>query len=99
MGYFMRNYEYNDITLIKEISKQFNITENIATDKINDVKKKYPIIKKSRKVLKNLQNAPKYKPPGIDVNIQGRSRLNYKLRISGARNKNQLDRIVKFMNI
>jgi hypothetical protein len=53
--YFMRNYEYNDSSLIKEISKQFNITEKIAGEKIEDVKKKFPVIKRSRKILKKLE--------------------------------------------
>ena len=97
--YFMRNYEYNDLSLTKEISKQFNITDKIASDKIDDVRRKFPIIKRSRKILKKLENAPKYKPPGIGIDIQGKSRHNYKIRISGARNKSQLDRIIKFMNI
>lgn len=97
--YFMRNYEYNDSSLTKEISKQFNITDKIASDKIDEVRRKFPIIKRSRKILKRLENAPKYKPPGIGIDIQGKSRHNYKIRISGARNKSQLDRIIKFMNI
>ena len=97
--YFMKNYEYTDLSLIKVISKQFNITEKIASEKIENVKNKYPVIKKSRKILKNIENAPKYNHPGIGIDIQGRSRKNYKIRIAGARNKNQLNRIVKFMNI
>ena len=97
--YFMRNYEYTDYTLTKEISKQFNITDKLAGEKIEDVRKKFPVIKRSRKILKKLENAPKYKPPGIGIDIQGKSRHNYKIRINGARNKSQLYRIVKFMNI
>ena len=97
--YFMKNYEYTDSSLIKEIAKQFNITEKQSAEKIENVKKKYPVIKKSRKVLKRLESAPKYNHPGIGIDIQGKSRQNYKIRISGARNKSQLDRIIKFMNI
>ena len=96
--YFMKNYEYSDNSLIKEISKQFNITESQASEKIENTKKKYPIIKQSRKILKRLESAPKQNHPGIGVDIQGKSRQNYKIRISGARNKNQLDRIIKFTN-
>ncbi len=96
--YFMKNYEYTDVSLIKEIAKQFNITEKQSAEKIENVKKKYPVIKKSRKVLKRLENAPKYNHPGIGIDIQGKSRQNYKIRISGARNKQQLNRIIKFMN-
>ena len=97
--YFMKNYEYTDNSLIKEIAKQFNITEKQSSEKIENVKKKYPVIKKSRKVLNRLETAPKYNHPGIGIDIQGKSRQNYKIRIAGARNKSQLDRSIKFMNI
>lgn len=97
--YFMRNYDYNENTLSNEISKQFNITLERATLEIERVKNKYPNIKKSRKILKKLENIPKYKPPGIGIDIQGKQRDKYKIRISGARNKDQLDRIINFMNI
>lgn len=97
--YFMRNYDYNDQTLSNEISKQFNITIERALEEIDRVKNKYPNIKKSRKILKKLENIPKYKPPGIGIDIQGKQRDRYKIRISGARNKEQLDRIITFYSI
>ena len=97
--YFMRNYDYNDQTLSNEISKQFNITIERALEEIERVKNKYPNIKKSRKMLKKLENIPKYKPPGIGIDIQGKQRDRYKIRISGARNKEQLDRIILFYSI
>jgi hypothetical protein len=97
--YFMRNYEYNDKSLSSEIGKQFNITDDKAMEEIDRVRKKYPHIKKSRKILKKLENIPKYKPPGIGIDIQGKHRDNYKMRISGARNKEQLDRMITFMNV
>ena len=67
--------------------------------KINEIKQKFPSLKKSRKILKKFDNIPKYKPPGIDINIQGKQRNKYKMRVSGARNKPQLDKIINFMNI
>jgi hypothetical protein len=97
--YFMRNYDYNDQSLASEISKQFNTTIDRSIEEIERVINKYPNIKKSRKILKKLENIPKYKPPGIGVDIQGKQRDKYKIRISGARNKEQLDRIISFMNI
>jgi hypothetical protein len=97
--YFMRHYDYNDQSLATEISKLFNITEERAIEEIENVREKYPNIKKSRKVLKKLENIPKYKPPGIEVDIQGKQRENYKMRIAGARDKQQLERIINFMNI
>ena len=42
---------------------------------------------------------PKSKPPGIGIDIQGRERDRYKIRITGARNKHQLAEIVEFMKI
>lgn len=97
--YFMRNYEYNDQSLANEISKQFNITEARAMEEIEKVRQRYPNIKRSRKFLKKLENIPKYKPPGIGIDVQGKQREKYKIRISGARGKKQLDRIITFMNI
>lgn len=97
--FFMRNYEYDDRSLSNEISKEFNITEEQALMEIVNVRDKYPNIKKSRRVLKKLENIPKYKPPGIGVDIQGKTRAKYKMRIAGARDKEQLDRIITFMNV
>jgi hypothetical protein len=97
--YFMRNYEYTDQALANVISKQFNITEERALEEIEKVKTRFPNLKKSRKILKKLENIPKYKPPGIGIDVQGKQRDKYKIRISGARNKEQLDRIIDFMNI
>ncbi len=97
--YFMRNYEYTDQSLANEISKQFNITLEKAYQEIDLVRRKYPNIKKSRKVLKKLESIPKNKPPGIGIDIQGKSNDKYKIRISGARNKEQLERMLTFMNV
>jgi hypothetical protein len=97
--HLIRNYDATDKMLALEISKQFNITEEKANEEIERVKSRYPNIKKSRKVLKKLESLPKYKSPGIGIDIQGKQRDKYKIRISGARNKEQLDRIVDFMNI
>lgn len=97
--YFMRNYEVTDQTLANEIAKQFNITEARVMDEIEKVKQRYPTIKKARKLLKKMETIPKYKSPGIGIDIQGRQRENYKIKISGARDKEQLSRIISFMNI
>ena len=98
--YFMRNYEFVEAELVDEISKQFNVTPEVALEEIEFVKNKYGnAIKKSRKVLKKLKNIPKSKPPGIGIDIQGRDRDKYKIRITGARNKHQLIDIVSFMKV
>jgi hypothetical protein len=49
--------------------------------------------------LRRFENIPKYKPPGINIDIQGKQKNKYKMRISGARNKYQLNKIIDFMNI
>ena len=75
----MRNYEYNDQSLANEISKEFNITEEQAFEEIENVRKeKYPNIKKSRKILKKLENIPKYKPPGIGLIFKVKAETNIK---------------------
>jgi len=97
--YFLRNYEFIPKVLGNEIAKQFNITEADAIKKIEEVVNKYPLLKKSRKILKKLQNIPKFKPPGIAVDIQGKKKENYKIRIDGARSQKQLTDIIEFMTI
>ncbi len=98
--YFLKNYDLTDRELIDEIAKQFNITSELAAKELDHVKDKYSkVIKKSKKVLKKLKSMPKSKPPGIGIDIQGRERDRYKIRITGARNKHQLAEIVEFMKI
>jgi hypothetical protein len=96
--HFLKNYEFIPNVLAKEISNQFNITEKEAFEKIMEISKKFPNLKKSRKILKKLENLPRYKLPGIDIGIQGKTRDNYKIRISGTRNKTQLNNILIFLH-
>ncbi|ATZ80744.1 early transcription factor large subunit [Bodo saltans virus] len=97
--HFIKNYEFTEKHLITVLSNQFNITELKALEEYERVKHKYPNLKKARKILKKLDIIPKYKPPGIGIDIQGKEVSKYKIRISGARDKVQLDRITTFMNI
>ena len=98
--YFLRNYELNDRELIDEIAKQFNITPDVSAKELDYVREKYiKVIKKSKKILKKLKSMPKSKPPGIGIDIQGRDRDKYKIRITGSRNKDQLDEIISFMKV
>lgn len=98
--YFLRNYDLSDRELIDEIAKQFNITSELAAKELDYVKDKYSkVIKKSKKVLKKLKSMPKGKPDGIGIDIQGKERDKYKIRITGTRNKEQLREIVEFVKI
>ena len=100
MLYFLRNYEISDKELIDEIAKQFNITEEAAAEELDIVRQKYmKILGKARKSLMKLKSLPKAKPPGIGIDIQGRSAENYKVRITGARSKEQLDEIIRFVKV
>jgi hypothetical protein len=98
--YFLRNYELSNKELLDEIAKQFNITPEAAVKELDLVKEKYSkALKKSKKTLKHIQVLPRSKPPGIDISIQGKDRDNYKIRITGARDKKQLDEIINFMKV
>ena len=98
--YFLRNYELSDRELIDEISKQYNIIIEVAAKELDFVREKYQkVIKKSLKLLNNLKTMPKSKPPGIGIDIQGRDREKYKIRVTGARTKEQLDEIIEFMKV
>ncbi len=95
--YYIRNYEYDLKLLSMEISKQFNITEQKAKEEIERIKIKYPSMKTSRKVLKKIVDVPKYKLPGVQIDIQGKLKDKYKIRISGARDRDMLMRIKDYL--
>ncbi len=103
MLYFLRNFEISDKELIDEIAKQFNITQEASAEELDLVRKKYG--KVLGKIKKNLTKVgsraalPKAKPPGIGIDIQGRTPDNYKIRITGARSREQLDEIIAFMKV
>ena len=98
--WYLKNYDIGDKELIDEISKQFNVTLDNAKLEIDNTKKKFSkALKRSSSLPKKLKSIPKAKPPGIEIEIQGRDPSNYKFRITGARNKNQLFEIVEFLKI
>ena len=98
--YFLRNFEISNKELIDEIAKQFNITMEQAASELDNVKSKYgKILGKTRRVLRKLKSMPKSKPPGIGIDIQGRTSDNYKIRITGARSKEQLKEIIDFVKV
>jgi hypothetical protein len=97
--YFLRNFEFDEKKMIREISNSFNLTDKVSEQKIKDIRDKFPYLKKAGRVLRKFDNIPRFKAPGIDVNLQGKSKENYKLRISGSRNKHQLESICEFISI
>jgi len=97
--YFLKNYEYDEKGIVKEISSQFNLTDDITLQKVREIRDKYPYLKQTRNILKKFENIPRAKPAGVEVDIQGKSIENYKIRISGARSQWQLNQILKLMNV
>ena len=97
--YFLRNFEFDEKKMIREISNSFNLVDKVAEQKINEIRDKFPYLKKAGRVLRKFENIPRFKAPGIDVNLQGKNKDNYKLRISGSRNKQQLENICEFISI
>jgi hypothetical protein len=97
---YIRNFDFEDDILGEEISKQFNITLEKAKEEIVRVRTKFPNIPKGKKSqLKKSDALPKFKLEGIGIDIQGKIPEKYKIRISGAREQDQLERIIIFMNI
>lgn len=94
--YFLKNYDTTDQQLALEIAKNFNTSNEAALQEITNVRKKYKYITKARKTLKRMDNIPKAKAPGIGLEILGKEANNYKIKITGARNTNQLHRILSF---
>ena len=100
MLYFLRYYEITDKELVNEIAKQFNLTLESASYELDQVKSKYGnVLTKVNKKLQKIQKLPNAKPPGIGIDIQGRTIDNYKIRITGARSKQQLVDITSFVHI
>ena len=96
---YLKNSDLNDDDIADEVAKQFNITISKAKEEIDKIKTKIPNIAKNKKFGKGSDVMPKVKVPGIGIDIQGKIPEKYKIRISGARNQDQLERIISFMNI
>lgn len=97
--FFIRNYEYTNNSLADEISREFNITEEQAMVEIKNIQNRFPNLSTVRKNPKKMINIPKFKQPGINVDIQGKTRDKLKIRINGARSEEQLRNIITFMNV
>jgi hypothetical protein len=99
--YFYRNYSITDKQVAEYVSVQFNITLEQAKLDIDFVKDKYNYILNEKKSApkKSVNNIPKFKLPGIGIDIQGKSSDNYKIRILGAKSVDQLNDILEFIKI
>jgi len=93
--YLLRNFE-DDMNIIAQISKEFNITDGDAQKYYTDTKNKYINIKKTRKVLRKIETINRYKQSGIEINILGMKKDDYSIKINGAKNRSQLAHILQF---
>ena len=96
---YLRNFDIEGDELIEEIAKQFNITSEKAKEEVEKVKFKVPNIVKNKKLIKKPENLPKFQKPGISIDVIGKMAEKYRIRISGAKDQYQLERILTFMNI
>jgi hypothetical protein len=97
---YIKNFDFEDDILAEQISKQFNITNEKSNELIESVRNKFSsLIKTKKPTLKKNDNIPRFKAPGVSIDIQGKIPEKYMIRISGARDQNQLERMITFMNI
>lgn len=99
--YILRNYDILPKELIEEISKLFNITTETAAKEIDFVRDKYSklIKKRSGRLLKKYKTSVLSKLHGIAIDIQGKDKLNYKIRITGIKSKEQMNEIIQFVKV
>lgn len=96
--YYIKYIDLTNKEIVNEIAKQFNLTIQKAQYYFDDVINKYPNIKKSNKRIKAFSEVGKDKMSGIDISIQGKSNDNYKIRLSGVRNIEQMKDINNIIN-
>ena len=97
--YYIKYVDLNNNEIINEISKQFNLTLERTKYYFDDVMKKYPTLKKNLRYLKKVDQIGKYKMDGVDVSIQGKSIDVYTIRLSGVRNKEQMQNINDILSV
>ena len=99
--YIIKNYQQNTPEFNKIISERLNIDEKEVPKKVEEIKIKYPNIltaKKKVSKLKDIEDAPKYRNPGIKLDLQWKVGNLYTIRIQGSKNKFQLLNIINFVS-
>lgn len=92
----IREYKINDQRLIDQITRDFNITVEAAQKELAAVREKYGETLKTEYEKASYDKIPRFKQPGISVEIQGKEQP--LIKISGCKNQDQLNRILEFMN-
>ena len=95
----MKNYDYTPENLIIHITNNLNISKEDAIKQIENVQQKYKFNKRKKtKTSKRIDKLPRYKQPGININIQSSQSDQYIIRITGCKGKDLLKRIIIFMS-
>lgn len=91
LKYQIRNFDIEQSEIIIQLTKEFNITKLKAKEYYKQFTDVYRHIQKKKK-LKPISEI-KYRYNGIGVEILGKDEYKYKVKISGSKNFQQLDRI------
>lgn len=95
--FFYKNYFFKKEELIDKLTELFNITNESSELLVDEFNAKFKNIKKSKRNLELLSKLKKQKMQGIYIEIQGKDREQNKIKITGATNMEQLNRITHFL--
>lgn len=96
----LKHFHFQNNIIVDKISREFNIPDTQVEYEISQLKKKMSAqLTTKEKGSKSIEQLPTFKTPGIKIDIQGKRNEKYIFRILGARNENQLQRIIDIMNI
>ena len=96
---YLQYYDATTNQIIDIICKQFNIIKDVAIKYYENVTRMYPNIKKKIKKLMTIDNTIRYKTPGVDVAIQGKTTDRYKLKITGVKNNETNTDIINICSV
>lgn len=97
--FYIRNTHFTESELTDTIARHFSITTKFAQQILSRTRSKYPKLKQSRKNLKSFSEMKRGKPPGVEMDIQGKTPDRYIIRVEGAHDEYQLTKIKQFANV
>lgn len=92
----LKNYAITEAQLVRVLENEFNMATEDAVKHIQQVTSSVTIVPNS--TLKPVIAIPKTRPIGIGVEIQGKTPETFKIRVIGARSKDQMQDIYAFVN-
>lgn len=94
--HYLKNFAINQSQLTRVLEAEFNMTTEDAAKHVKHVVENIPIVKSAS--LRPSSSIVAVKSTGIGIEIQGRSAETYKVRVVGARSREQLADILAFVN-